>query len=93
LCIACRHTVLSPPQPVFTFEHPNRAAKIDNSRAISMRFERPAEEGASLLHGFAGAHRLPSAAAAAASTPLLLPPRILGPSLLHPSRTSTTFGR
>jgi protein arginine N-methyltransferase 5 len=74
--------VLSPPQPVFTFEHPNRAAKIDNSRAISLRFERPAEDGASLLHGFAGARR-PPAAAPPISSCCLGPWAQLAPPQLH----------
>lgn len=49
-----RHHLLAPPQPVFTFRHPNRAEPIDNSRAITLRFERPAEDLGAVCHGFAG---------------------------------------
>ncbi|KJE95677.1 protein arginine methyltransferase 5 [Capsaspora owczarzaki ATCC 30864] len=43
--------ITNPPVPVFTFEHPNRAAKIDNSRYTSVTFTAPHN---TTLHGFAG---------------------------------------
>lgn len=49
-----RHYTLSPPQPVFTFVHPNPQQPPDNNRAATLRFPRPAEEGVGVLHGFAG---------------------------------------
>ncbi|KAI8473882.1 MAG: PRMT5 arginine-N-methyltransferase-domain-containing protein [Monoraphidium minutum] len=49
-----RFYMLSPPQPVFTFEHPNTDTRIDNNRAISLTFPRAPEDGAGELHGFAG---------------------------------------
>lgn len=51
---APRYFELSPPQPVFTFEHPNWQQQVDNSRAISLTFDRPLEQGSGVLHGFAG---------------------------------------
>jgi protein arginine N-methyltransferase 5 len=51
---AFRYFELSPPQPVFTFTHPNWQQPADNSRAISLTFNRPAEQGSGVLHGFAG---------------------------------------
>jgi len=42
---------LSEAQPVFTFTHPNRAEKIDNTRYACLRF--PAATAAT-IHGFAG---------------------------------------
>jgi protein arginine N-methyltransferase 5 len=39
---------------VFTFTHPNWQQPADNSRAISLTFQRPAEQGSGVLHGFAG---------------------------------------
>ncbi|CAD7703043.1 unnamed protein product, partial [Ostreobium quekettii] len=47
-------SILAPPQPVFTFEHPNRSSNIDNSRYISITFERPEGSPGALMHGFAG---------------------------------------
>ncbi|XP_068672225.1 protein arginine N-methyltransferase 5-like isoform X3 [Montipora foliosa] len=44
-------TVISPPQPCFSFEHPNRADRIDNSRVRSLEFEAKTSFS---LHGFAG---------------------------------------
>lgn len=49
-----RYFELSPPQAVFTFTHPNWQQPADNSRAISLTFQRPAEQGSGVLHGFAG---------------------------------------
>lgn len=48
-----RFTPLAETLPVFTFEHPNRAAAIDNSRSLGLRFGR-AGRPAALCHGFAG---------------------------------------
>lgn len=48
-----RYTSLAAIQPVFTFEHPNPAEIIDNTRSISMEFERSGEPSA-LCHGLAG---------------------------------------
>lgn len=46
-----RGKLIAPPQPVFTFSHPNRSANIDNARYIKMRF--PVSE-TNIIHGFAG---------------------------------------
>lgn len=47
-----RHRLLAPPQPVFTFEHPNpEAPRVDNRRFARLRFVAP---DAGLMHGFAG---------------------------------------
>ncbi len=54
LARASRHCLLAPTQPVFTFDHPNWSDPIDNSRYIRLWYERPAEDGAAALHGFAG---------------------------------------
>ncbi|GAQ92994.1 Skb1 methyltransferase [Klebsormidium nitens] len=45
---------LSPPQPVFTFAHPNRAAVIDNRRYTKLVFSTDEDAGSATLHGFAG---------------------------------------
>lgn len=45
---------LAPPQPVFTFEHPNVSAKPDNRRYKKLVFELPSDTGSALVHGFAG---------------------------------------
>lgn len=42
---------LSPPQPLFTFSHPNREKLIDNSRYSELSFPIVAD---SVLHGFGG---------------------------------------
>ncbi|TFJ82032.1 hypothetical protein NSK_006700 [Nannochloropsis salina CCMP1776] len=42
---------LAPAQPCFTFAHPNRAARIDNTRYTCLRFPAPM---AATIHGFAG---------------------------------------
>lgn len=42
---------LAPAQPCFTFAHPNRAAKIDNTRYERLRFPAPVS---ATVHGFAG---------------------------------------
>jgi protein arginine N-methyltransferase 5 len=41
---------------VFTFEHPSWGPPQppDNSRAVSLTFPRPPEQGSGVLHGFAG---------------------------------------
>jgi protein arginine N-methyltransferase 5 len=39
---------------VFTFEHPNHAVPIDNSRAATLTFPRRPEDGSGELHGFGG---------------------------------------
>lgn len=46
-----RGKTVSPPQPCFTFTHPNRAEMIDNSRYAKITF--PVAE-THLVHGFAG---------------------------------------
>jgi protein arginine N-methyltransferase 5 len=48
-----RVTPLAPTQPVFTFEHPNNAVQIDNTRSVDLVFPR---EGlpAGMCHGFGG---------------------------------------
>lgn len=46
-----RGRTLATAKPCFTFEHPNRAAKIDNTRYIKLQFE---VEEPSMMHGFAG---------------------------------------
>lgn len=45
---------LSPPQPVFTFTHPNRTSEGSNQRYKKLVFEIPNDTGAALVHGFAG---------------------------------------
>jgi protein arginine N-methyltransferase 5 len=42
---------LAPPQPLFTFSHPNRSKMIDNSRYSILKFK---TGGDSVLHGFGG---------------------------------------
>jgi hypothetical protein len=39
---------------VFKFDHPNWQQPIDNSRSITLTFNRPAAQGSGVLHGFAG---------------------------------------
>lgn len=46
-----RGKLVSPPQPLFTFRHPNRSAVIDNSRYGKLKF--PVSE-TNIVHGFAG---------------------------------------
>lgn len=46
-------TPLARTQPVFTFEHPNRAAVIDNARSAKLSFQCTVPGGA-LCHGLAG---------------------------------------
>lgn len=48
-----RVTPLADTQDVFTFEHPNRDAVIDNTRYKRLVFERRGRPAA-LCHGFAG---------------------------------------
>ena len=43
--------VLSPPQKVFVFHHPNKDAVIDNTRHLCMEFDIDQD---ALLHGFSG---------------------------------------
>ncbi len=48
---------LAPPQPVFTFEHPNNFAggsKVDNKRYKKLLFDLPSDTGSALVHGFGG---------------------------------------
>jgi protein arginine N-methyltransferase 5 len=40
-------------QDVFTFEHPNRAHAVDNSRYVRLRFD-CTPPGGTVCHGFAG---------------------------------------
>ena len=42
---------LALPKPLFTFDHPNKAAVIDNNRYKELCFDLVAD---SVLHGFAG---------------------------------------
>ncbi|PSC71639.1 arginine N-methyltransferase [Micractinium conductrix] len=44
---------LAPTQDVFTFEHPNRAHVIDNTRSVKLSFE-CTPPGGTVCHGFAG---------------------------------------
>ncbi|KAL4443757.1 hypothetical protein ABPG75_011494 [Micractinium tetrahymenae] len=44
---------LAPTQEVFTFEHPNRVERIDNTRSIRLEFE-CTPPGGTVCHGFAG---------------------------------------
>eukprot|EP00898_Chlorokybus_atmophyticus_P004141 jgi/Chlat1/4728/Chrsp30S04763 len=46
--------ILSDPQPVFTFEHPNRAKVIDNTRYKKLTFSIQPDVGSATLHGFSG---------------------------------------
>lgn len=46
--------MLAPPQPVFTFQHPNNDAPIDNNRSITLTFERSPELGSAEIHGLVG---------------------------------------
>ena len=50
----CRHYLLAPTQPLFTFVHPNTERPIDNARYGSLVFERDPAAGGAMLHGFAG---------------------------------------
>ncbi|KAJ3696287.1 hypothetical protein LUZ60_001664 [Juncus effusus] len=45
---------LAPPQPVFTFTHPNFSANNNNQRYKKLQFEIPPDTGSALVHGFAG---------------------------------------
>ncbi|CAN1132181.1 Protein arginine N-methyltransferase 1.5 [Linum perenne] len=45
---------LAPPQPVFTFTHPNNSTTINNERYTKLLFELPADTGSAMVHGFAG---------------------------------------
>lgn len=45
------YKALAAPQAVFTFEHPNDAATVDNRRYACLRFS---ASGSALIHGFAG---------------------------------------
>lgn len=46
-----RGRLAAPTQPVFTFDHPNRATVIDNSRYMKLQFE---IADTNIIHGFAG---------------------------------------
>lgn len=48
-----RFTPLSPPQPVFSFRHPNSEACPDNTRSVSLAFPRDGAPAA-MCHGLAG---------------------------------------
>lgn len=48
-----RVTRLAPPQPVFTFKHPNWEPFIDNTRSCSLAFSREGQPAA-VCHGLAG---------------------------------------
>lgn len=50
----CRHCLLAPTQEMFTFQHPNYDAPIDNNRYKHVIFQRPADAGSAIMHGFAG---------------------------------------
>lgn len=45
---------LAPPQPVFTFTHPNHSLKASNQRYTKLQFDMPQDTGSCLVHGFAG---------------------------------------
>ncbi|KAJ4826141.1 Protein arginine N-methyltransferase 1.5 [Turnera subulata] len=45
---------LAPPQPLFTFNHPDYSAKKSNERYKKLRFKMPSDAGSALVHGFAG---------------------------------------
>ncbi|XP_050364121.1 protein arginine N-methyltransferase 1.5 [Argentina anserina] len=45
---------LAPPQPVFTFIHPNRSIDKSNSRYTKLKFDIPGDTGSTMVHGFAG---------------------------------------
>ncbi|TVU33485.1 hypothetical protein EJB05_25307 [Eragrostis curvula] len=45
---------LSPPQPVFTFNHPNYTPNASNQRYTKLQFDMPPDMGSCLVHGFAG---------------------------------------
>lgn len=48
-----RFTPLAPPQAVFTFDHPNRAEVIDNTRSATLTFK-ATPPGGTVCHGFGG---------------------------------------
>ncbi|BBN09504.1 type II protein arginine methyltransferase [Marchantia polymorpha subsp. ruderalis] len=45
---------LAPPQPVFTFDHPNLETLMDNKRYVKLKFELSPDTGSALVHGFGG---------------------------------------
>ncbi|KAL5558290.1 hypothetical protein UlMin_034501 [Ulmus minor] len=45
---------LAPPQPVFTFTHPNHSTDKTNNRYKKLHFEIPGDTGSAMVHGFAG---------------------------------------
>eukprot|EP00271_Cylindrocystis_brebissonii_P015961 TRINITY_DN39061_c0_g1_i1.p1 TRINITY_DN39061_c0_g1~~TRINITY_DN39061_c0_g1_i1.p1 ORF type:complete len:675 (-),score=92.30 TRINITY_DN39061_c0_g1_i1:75-2099(-) len=45
---------LAPPQPVFSFEHPNWSPEIDNRRYTRLQFSLPPDTGSTCVHGFGG---------------------------------------
>ncbi|KAK3152116.1 hypothetical protein QOZ80_2BG0154630 [Eleusine coracana subsp. coracana] len=49
-----RIATLSPPQPVFTFTHPNCTANASNQRYTKLKFDMLSDMGSCLVHGFAG---------------------------------------
>ena len=49
-----RCSLISDPAEVFTFEHPNRADVVDNSRYAKLRWRREPRSHAATMHGFAG---------------------------------------
>jgi protein arginine N-methyltransferase 5 len=46
--------ILSPPQLIFTFTHPNFSTKRDNRWYKKFLFELPSNIGSALVHGFVG---------------------------------------
>eukprot|EP00300_Choanocystis_sp_HF-7_P030775 c39725_g1_i1.p1 GENE.c39725_g1_i1~~c39725_g1_i1.p1 ORF type:complete len:635 (-),score=115.50 c39725_g1_i1:74-1939(-) len=51
VCLLTNVCVLCPPQPVFTFAHPNREARPDNTRVGAFRYAMATD---AVVHGFAG---------------------------------------
>ncbi|KAM1177603.1 hypothetical protein ACFX13_017333 [Malus domestica] len=45
---------LAPPQPVFTFDHPNHSTDKSNNRYTKLQFGITSDTGSVMIHGFAG---------------------------------------
>ncbi|KAL6011743.1 Protein arginine N-methyltransferase 5 [Asimina triloba] len=45
---------LAPPQPVFSFMHPDFSTEKSNQRYAKLEFEVPGDTGSAMVHGFAG---------------------------------------
>ncbi|XP_048436353.1 protein arginine N-methyltransferase 1.5 isoform X3 [Pyrus x bretschneideri] len=45
---------LAPPQPVFTFDHPNHSTDKSNNRYTKLQFGISSDTGSAMIHGFAG---------------------------------------